>query len=586
VAQLTLRSLLVLLAAAGVAMFSLYFGDMPEVALLEATGRSWPRELREIAGIFGTFGAMLVITLVLGRLAGLNPLALGSRPGSSGIVGLFLGLILVVVAVGASFAVVSAVLIESVPMAAGLSPMIVATFAYLLVAVAEEALFRGWAQPLVARYWGALPAAFATAIIFAASHGLGLDKGASVINLFLGGLVMGLLAIRYGGIAAPIMFHFGWNWADYFLFALSPNPGRYSFGSVFDIDLFGAAQIWGVSDGLMANIFATLILVAMAAYLLLQLRSSAAGPQAKRKVVPKPATDQKSVAKAVAAVPDPKVDTPPQPLVSPPAEPAPAPALAPQAETVLNIEAMPTAEVEAGSESWVQTATHQGCVRELNEDRFLVRADPGIFVVADGMGGHKFGDRASTMIVEHVEAVVLAEGLDGKLAAVSDAVVAANKAIHAEAQTNGSRMGSTVVALLIDNTRYAIIWAGDSRAYRLRNGDVQRLTKDHTQVQEMVDRGLLQPEDVARHPMSHVLVRAVGVNPEIDLDVVQGDIESGDVYFLCSDGIYDVLEEDEIAALLTKSAKIDAMEKMISMALDLGARDNVTGIIVRPQLAG
>jgi serine/threonine protein phosphatase Stp1 len=101
-----------------------------------------------------------------------------------------------------------------------------------------------------------------------------------------------------------------------------------------------------------------------------------------------------------------------------------------------------------------------------------------------------------------------------------------------------------------------------------------------------VDRGLLQPEDVARHPMSHVLVRAVGVNPEIDLDVVQGDIESGDVYFLCSDGIYDVLEEDEIAALLAKSGKIDAMEKMISMALDLGARDNVTGIIVRPQLAG
>lgn len=584
-AQLSFRPILILLAAAAMAIVALYFGDWPEVALLGSLGRSWPSELADVAGLFGIFGSMLVMTLVAGRLAGINPLALGAKPGQASIIGLILGLLLVTVAVGASFTVFSAVLVDVPPVLSGHGPMFVATLAYLIVAVAEEALFRGWAQPLIMRYWGRAGAVIATSLVFAVAHDISLQNPPIVMfNLFLGSLVMGMLAIRYSGIAAPIMFHFGWNWADYFLFALTPNPGRFSFGAIVDIDLFGVAQIGGVSDGLMANIFATLILLAMAAYLLMQLRGNAAGPQAKRKVTPKPVTDQKPTAIPATRLPEPKAATPPQPLASPMPEAAPAPSS--QAETILSIGDTPIVESVDSSDLWIQTATHQGCVRELNEDRFLVRAETKIFVVADGMGGHKFGDRASTMIVEHVDAVTFVDGLDGKLSALSEAVVAANKAIHAEAQTNGSRMGSTVVAMILDETRYAIIWAGDSRAYRLRNGDVERLTKDHTQVQEMVDRGLLQPEDVARHPMSHVLVRAVGVNPEIELDVVHGDIESGDVYFLCSDGIYDVLEEDEIAALLAKSGKIDAMEKMISMALDLGARDNVTGIIVRPQLAG
>jgi serine/threonine protein phosphatase Stp1 len=581
--MLNLRPVLILLATAGIAIFALYFGERPELAVLNATARAWPPALVDIAGMFGIFGSMLIITLVAGRLAGINALALGPKPGGASVIGLVLGLILVTVAVGASFAIFSAILVDAPPVRLGLGPMAVATLAYLLVAVAEEALFRGWAQPLIMRYWGRAGAVIATSLVFAIAHDVSLQNPPIVMfNLLLGSLVMGMLAIRFGGIAAPVMFHFGWNWADYFLFALTPNPGRFSFGSIVDVDLFGVAQIGGVSDGLMANIFATLILLAMAAYLLLQLRGSAAGPQAKPKATPKPVSDQKPAEAAPLA----KTEIAPQPLVAVPPEPEPVSAQAPEAGAEPKTSDQPVEIGTAVSESWVQTATHQGCVRELNEDRYLVRAETGIFVVADGMGGHKFGDRASTLIVEHVEAVAVIDGLDGNLAAVSEAVTAANKAIHAEAQTNGSRMGSTVVALLIDQSRYAVIWAGDSRAYRLRNGDVERLTKDHTQVQEMVDRGLLQPEDVARHPMSHVLVRAVGVNPEIDLDVVQGDIESGDVYFLCSDGIYDVLEEDEIAALLAKSGKIDAMEKMISMALDLGARDNVTGIIVRPQLAG
>ncbi len=583
-AQLSIRPLMILLAAAGMAILSLYWGDTIEVALLGATDRAWPPELTDIANIFGTFGSMLAIALVAGRLAGIDPLALGPRQRHASLTGLILGALLVAIAVGASFSVGSAVLVEGAAAPAGVVPLIVATLAYLLVAVAEEALFRGWAQPLVARYWGRAGAVIATSVVFAIAHDILFQSPAIVaFNLFLGSLVMGMLAIRYNGVAAPIMFHFSWNWADYFLFALTPNPGKYSFGSIIDVDLFGVAQSGGVADGLMANIFATLILLAMAAYLFLQLRGNSAGPDVKVGQKPKPvvaplAATAKTVSAPVAeAKAQPEVAAVQDIDINPDAGPEPlfATGMSPS-----------NGAVETAGAPWVQIATHQGCVRELNEDRFLARNESGIFVVADGMGGHKFGDRASTMIVEHVAAIPDDKTLESRLASVSDAIVAANRAIHTEAQSNGSRMGSTVVALLIEADRFSVIWAGDSRAYRLRQGDVQRLTKDHTQVQEMVDRGLLQPQDVARHPMSHVLVRAVGVNPEIELDVVHGEIEPGDVYFLCSDGIYDVLEEDEIAALLVKSGKIDAMEKMISMALDLGARDNVTGIIIRPGAVG
>jgi serine/threonine protein phosphatase Stp1 len=585
------RPWLAILAALAIAASILYVGFDIEDSVVTTTGLSWIPVLTDISSLLIVFPLILLAAVLAGRLTGVNALALGQVPKGSGFVGLLLGLALISVAVGISFATGSAKFVgDGSPL--NIPAMAFASLVYLIVAIGEEALFRGWLQPFIARYWGATAAAVIAAATFAAAHSIFVSNPPLVIaNLFLGGLVMGFLAVRYGGIAAPVMFHFGWNWADYFFFALTPNPGKLSFGAIVDVDLSGSAQIGGIVDGMMANIFATLILLAMAAALFVSLRRSGdapknptAKPDPNRKVAPpKPAaTPQASLVAAPVAEPEPEpvADANVVPVASE------TQTVTAEAATLLEFGNTPGLEPVSDTAPAVQFATHEGCVRELNEDRFFTAEDVGVFVVADGMGGHKFGDRASTMIVEHVTQAAKPAALDEKVTSVSDAIRKANQAIFDEAQGNGSRMGSTVVGLAIEDNRYAVFWAGDSRAYRFRNGDVQQLTKDHTQVQEMVDRGLLKPEEASRHPMSHVLVRAVGVTPDFSLEESRGEIEPGDIFFLCSDGIYDVLEDDEIAALLAKSRKIDAMEKMIAMALDLGARDNVTGIIVRPDLAG
>jgi serine/threonine protein phosphatase Stp1 len=589
VAALNFRPWLAILTALIIAAATLYVGFDIEDAFVAATGLSWISALADVSSLLIIFPLILIAAMAAGRLTGVKTLALGRSPSGAGAIGLMLGLALISIAVAISFAAGNAEFVGD-GSALNLPAIAFASLVYLIVAIGEEALFRGWLQPFIARYWGATAAAVIAAATFAAAHSIFVSNPPLVIaNLFLGGLVMGFLAVRYGGIAAPVMFHFGWNWADYFLFALTPNPGKLSFGAIVDVDLSGSAQIGGIVDGMMANIFATLILLAMVAALFISLRRSADAPK-----TPKPKAEPNRVAeppKPATAVPANVVAAPlADGLTAAKAEAAPAsaePQAAPsQAATLLEIgnAAEATPSIDTGAP--VQFGTHEGCVRELNEDRFFTAEESGVFIVADGMGGHKFGDRASTMIVEHVTAAQKPSGLDDKVTSVSDAIRKANQAIFEEAQTNGSRMGSTVVGLAVEDNRYAVFWAGDSRAYRLRGGDIQQLTKDHTQVQEMVDRGLLKPEEVSRHPMSHVLVRAVGVTPDFDLEESRGEIEPGDIFFLCSDGIYDVLEDDEIAALLAKSRKIDAMEKMIAMALDLGARDNVTGIIVRPDLAG
>lgn len=224
--------------------------------------------------------------------------------------------------------------------------------------------------------------------------------------------------------------------------------------------------------------------------------------------------------------------------------------------------------------------SHEGRVRKNNEDAFCVRAADGLFVVADGMGGHENGEWASAAIVDTLQVTPLPDDFDAASQAVAAALHRANATIHAEARARDLQMGSTVVALLIRDGRFAVLWVGDSRAYLRRDGQLVRISHDHTQVQEMIDRGLLTVEDAEGHPMSHVLARAMGVRDVVEVDVIADEIESGDVFLLCSDGLMARVEDEEIATVLGEADADTRVQRLVKLTLDRGAPDNVTVITI------
>ncbi len=228
-------------------------------------------------------------------------------------------------------------------------------------------------------------------------------------------------------------------------------------------------------------------------------------------------------------------------------------------------------------------ATHPGLVRRVNEDRHCERTADGLWVVADGMGGHAFGDWAANAVVQALDSVAVPPDFDAAVQAVADGIHSANRRIWAEAQRRGQQMGSTVVVLLVQGDRFAALWVGDSRAYLLRDAMLVPLTRDHSQVQEMVDRGLIAPEEAANHPRGHVLARAIGVGARIAVDVVADTVEAGDRFLLCSDGLSGQVPDTGLATIMAAPGQSVAIEALIARALAAGAPDNVTAILVWAQ---
>jgi serine/threonine protein phosphatase PrpC len=220
--------------------------------------------------------------------------------------------------------------------------------------------------------------------------------------------------------------------------------------------------------------------------------------------------------------------------------------------------------------------SHPGCVRARNEDNYCERPDIGLWAVADGMGGHEHGERASAEVVTALQDVPAEPDFERQVGLVADAIHIANREVYDVATAAGVQTGSTVVALLIASSTFAIAWAGDSRAYLLRDGTLHRLSTDHTQVQEMLDRGLLSSEQAAKHPLSHVLSRAVGVVDRLELDVVVDAAMIGDIFLLCSDGLTAVVSEREIAEMMLSRHGGDLIDALIALCLSRGAPDNVT----------
>ncbi|MBC7941248.1 MAG: type VI secretion system-associated protein TagF [Chitinophagaceae bacterium] len=223
--------------------------------------------------------------------------------------------------------------------------------------------------------------------------------------------------------------------------------------------------------------------------------------------------------------------------------------------------------------------THRGAVRSRNEDAFVDRSDIGLWAVADGAGGHGAGDIASA-----AAAAALADLPAGLSAAeVLSQVRQRMAGVHAELQrqaaasTKGEIPATTIVVMMARGEHFACLWAGDSRAYLLRDGRLSQMTRDHSLVQELVESGALAAELAETHPQANVITRAIGSSEALELDKVAGRVVPGDRLLLCTDGLFKALSEADIAQLLAGGG---GPEALLEQALKAGARDNVTALVI------
>ena len=220
-----------------------------------------------------------------------------------------------------------------------------------------------------------------------------------------------------------------------------------------------------------------------------------------------------------------------------------------------------------------------GRKRRRNEDAFVV--DPPLFVIADGMGGAQAGEVASRLAAAAFREYHEADELDPE-ARLAATIQEANRRIYersrADAETSG--MGTTITAALVTGDAVAIGHVGDSRAYRLRDGRLEQLTHDHSLVGDLVRSGRLSPEEARSHPQRSVITRALGTDPDVDVDTFTVEPEAGDVYVLCSDGLTDMVEDEEIVEIVQEHASLDpAAKALVKAANRRGGDDNVTVIL-------
>lgn len=223
-------------------------------------------------------------------------------------------------------------------------------------------------------------------------------------------------------------------------------------------------------------------------------------------------------------------------------------------------------------------ASNTGRVRDHNEDRYLAR--PPLLVVADGMGGAQAGEVAAQITIETLGG--LGDGSTPQ--DLREAIVEANRRIRAEADDDDSRagMGTTVTAVLLDGEQATLMHVGDSRGYLSRAGTLRQLTDDHSVVAEMVRQGQLLPEEAERHKSRNIITRALGAEPDVEIDEVRVALYAGDMLLLCSDGLSSLVRDVEIAHTIAQSAGMrEAVDGLVSAALEQGGTDNITVVLAR-----
>ncbi len=229
------------------------------------------------------------------------------------------------------------------------------------------------------------------------------------------------------------------------------------------------------------------------------------------------------------------------------------------------------------------SVTDVGSVRSVNEDSVLMLSESGLWAIADGMGGHQVGDIASAKIVDALAKIPHIELLSEMIDAVDDALINVNSDIidYASKQPGNFSMGSTVVSLLLRGRVGAALWVGDSRLYRYRNGQLEQMTRDHSQVEELLQMGHITPEEMENHPQRNVITRAVGGEEDLYVDVNVFGAQIGDTFLLCSDGLYNAVTIDEITSMLNNRSAEDCAQILMQTALKKGASDNVSIIVLK-----
>jgi len=227
-----------------------------------------------------------------------------------------------------------------------------------------------------------------------------------------------------------------------------------------------------------------------------------------------------------------------------------------------------------------------GRSRDLNEDCYAVDKARGVFVVADGMGGHQHGEVASRLAVDVILETLSqpAAPAEGPLTLLPQAIRTAHRRVFEATigNENLAGMGTTVVALAVSDGQATIAHVGDSRAYRYRQGLLERLTQDHSWVGEQVSAGLLSPQQARLHPLKNVITRALGGRDGLEVEVGQWELVADDLFLLCSDGLTGMLGDDEIGDCLSGAASLEqAGETLVRRANEHGGLDNITVVLVR-----
>ncbi len=231
--------------------------------------------------------------------------------------------------------------------------------------------------------------------------------------------------------------------------------------------------------------------------------------------------------------------------------------------------------------------TDTGLVRPNNEDTFALNPGAGYCLVADGMGGAAAGETASRLFAEaSAEILGTSQIADEEEAAgkVQKAFQRANELILAHVQENPNHkgMGCTAELLVVHTSGYVIGHMGDSRTYRFRNSALKQLTRDHSLVQDQLDRGLISAEEARNHSMRNVVLRAVGVDPAPALDTLRGPVHKGDLFLLCSDGLTDMVTDESIEEVLKANHPLETLaDQLIEIAKQAGGRDNITVVLAK-----
>ena len=242
--------------------------------------------------------------------------------------------------------------------------------------------------------------------------------------------------------------------------------------------------------------------------------------------------------------------------------------------------------------------TDTGRVREHNEDTIATDPDVGLLVLADGMGGYNAGEVASGIAVKTITNLVREglmredlgspdrnTGLTRPSIVLRDAITRANKIIYqtARSQAECEGMGTTVVAALFYDNRISVAHVGDSRLYRQRGSEISQVTMDHSLLQELVDRGFYSPEEAQRAANKNYVTRALGVEPQVEVEVQEHPVDKGDIFILCSDGLSDMVEDEDIRLTIsTFGANLDTVAKqLIQLANENGGRDNVSVVLAQ-----